>query len=111
MWVDGLNPLRKHSVRVVIIFCFPVGHIVDGDKSTVFDDFEVKDVERTGDSIDTFKAEYSSKKMKDYKWSADAKITIEIINSKYCDPVVLNYKVKGYKENWIFPDSVTFEKA
>lgn len=85
--------------------------VVDGDKSTVFDDFEVKAVERTGDSIDTFKAEYSSKKMKDYKWSADAKITIEIINSKYCDPVVLNYKVKEYKENWIFPDSVTFEKA
>ncbi len=49
--------------------------------------------------------------MKDYKWSADARIKIEISNGGYCDSVVLNYKVKEYKENWIFPDSVIFEKV
>ena len=66
---------------------------------------------REGKTVDTFKAEYTSKKMKDYKWSTNTTIKIEIINSSYCDPVVLNYKVKEYKGNWIFPDSVTFEKA
>lgn len=85
--------------------------VTNGDKTTIFDDFEIKKVTREGKTVDTFKAEYTSKKMKDYKWSADARIKIEISNGGYCDSVVLNYKVKEYKENWIFPDSVTFEKV
>ena len=85
--------------------------VTDGETTTIFDDFVIEEVERTGDSVEAFKAEYMSEKMKKHKWSATAQITIEIINSNYCNPLVLHYKVQAYKDNWIFADTVTFEKV
>ena len=35
MWVDGLDPLRKHSVGVVVVFCLLTGHI--GQHNSVVD--------------------------------------------------------------------------
>ena len=48
--------------------------------------------------------------MSEFKWSSDAEITITITNGTYCDPIAFKFKVKEYKDNWIFPDTVTFEK-
>lgn len=84
--------------------------VTNENQVTIFDDFEIKKVTREGETLDTFVAEYTSEKMKDYKWSANVAVTIEITNGNYCEPVSLNYKVKEYKENWIFSDSVIFEK-
>ncbi len=106
--------LSKESVVVPANLLTPGAAVIitvtAGSKTTTLDDFELKEVKREGNSVDTFKAEYTSKKLKDYKWSADATIKIEIINGDYCNPVILNYKVKEYKDNWIFPDSVAFEQ-
>lgn len=85
--------------------------VVDGKETTVFDDFNIKSVNRTGKTVDSFEAQYDSKKMRSYKWSSNAKIKVEISNGKSFETVVLNYKVKEHKGNWIFPDSVTFEKV
>lgn len=106
--------LSKESVVIPANLLIPGATITitvtAGSETTTLDDFEIKEVKREGNSVDTFKAEYTSKKMKDYKWSADATIKIEIINGNYCNPVILNYKVKEYNDNWIFPDSVIFEQ-
>ena len=106
--------LSKESIVIPANLLTPCATITitvtAGSKTTTLDDFEIKEVKREGNSVDTFKAEYTSKKLQDYKWSADATIKIEIINGNYCSPVILNYKVKEYKDNWIFPDSVTFEQ-
>lgn len=106
--------LSKESIVIPANLLIPCATITitvtAGSKTTTLDDFEIKEVKREGNSVDTFKAEYTSKKLQDYKWSADATIKIEIINGNYCSPVILNYKVKEYKDNWIFPDSVTFEQ-
>lgn len=83
----------------------------DGKETTVLDDFTIKSVNRIGKTVDSFEAQYDSKKMRSYKWSSDAKIKIEISNGESFETVVLNYKVKEYKGNWIFPDSVVFEKV
>ena len=85
--------------------------VVDGKDTTVFDDFEIKKVKRAGDKVETFEAQYDSKKMRSYKWSSNSKIKIEISCGESFDPLVLQYKVKNHKGNWIFPDTVTFEKA
>lgn len=94
--------------------------VVDGKDTTTFDDFKIKEVERNEkakgkkdevENAKTFKAQYTSKEMSGYKWSSNAKIKIEISNGDTFEPLVLNYKVKKHKGNWIFPDSVTFEKA
>ena len=106
--------LSKESIVIPANLLTPGASVIitvtAGSETTTLDDFEIKEVKREGASVDTFKAEYTSKKLKDYKWSADATIKIEIINGDYCNPVILNYKVKEYKDNWIFPDSVTFEQ-
>lgn len=106
--------LNKESIVIPANLLTPSASVIitvtAGSETTTLDDFEIKEVKREGDSVDIFKAEYTSKKLKDYKWSADATIKIEIINGDYCNPVILNYKVKEYKDNWIFPDSVTFEQ-
>lgn len=82
-----------------------------GGESTVLDDWTVSSVERTGKTVNSFNAYYTSKQMSEFKWSSDAQITIKISYGNYCDPITFNFKVKEYKDNWIFPDTVTFEKV
>lgn len=86
-----------------------VAIITDKDKSVTIDDFAITEVERKGDTVDTFCVHMSSKTMKDYKWSAEAKVTIEIVNEGE-EPVLFQFKVVEYKDNWLFADKVVFEE-
>ena len=81
-----------------------------GGETTVFNDWTVSSVERADKTVSSFKAYYTSKQMSEFKWSADAEISIVISYGSYCDPITFMFKVKEYKDNWIFPDTVTFEK-
>ncbi len=83
--------------------------VTDNGKTTTFDDCIVTKVERKGDTVDTFFATFSSEKMSDYTWTANAKVTVEISNS---EDNVLSYrfKVTEYSANWIFADKVVFEE-
>lgn len=82
--------------------------VTDGGKTTTFDDCTVTKVERDGDSIDTFVAVVTSKKLKDYKWTADSKVTVVIYNGASYDASVFKFEVIEYKDNWLIADKVVF---
>lgn len=82
--------------------------VTDGGKTTTFDDCTVTKVERDGDSIDTFVAVVTSKKLKDYQWTADSKVTVEIYNGANYDPSIFKFEVVEYKDNWVIADKVVF---
>lgn len=82
--------------------------VTDGGKTTTFDDCTVTEVERDGDGIDTFVAVVTSKKLKDYKWTADSKVIVEIYNGASYDASVFKFEVIEYKDNWLIADKVVF---
>lgn len=79
----------------------------EGGKSITFDDCIVTKVER-GNDFDNFLSHVSSKSMDDYKWTANSKVTVKIINDDENDPLLFQFKVVEFKENWIFSDKVVF---
>lgn len=108
-------PIEMYKDKVVIpaslltVNAQVVISVTDNGKTTTFDDCIVTKVERKGDTVDTFFATFSSEKMSDYTWTANAKVTVEISNS---EDNVLSYrfKVTEYSANWIFADKVVFEE-
>lgn len=84
--------------------------VTDNGKTVTFDDCTVTKVERKETSFDSFYAHVSSKQMKDYKWTADSKVTVTIINGNESEPVEFRFKVAEFKGNWIFADKVVFEE-
>lgn len=83
-------------------------YVTDNNNTETFDDCEIKKVVRKGSSIDTFTANYSSKKLKKYKWTPDSKVTVEI---KYNDAnektITFNYGVVEYEKR-VTGDKVVF---
>lgn len=96
-------PADLLSINSVIIV-----EVVDGSKTTIFDDCIVAEVERDGDSIDNYIAIVTSDKMKDYNWTADSEVTVEIYNGSDYDAVTFKFEVIEYKDNLIIPNKVVF---
>ncbi len=84
--------------------------VTDNNKTTTFDDCMVSEVVRDGKTIDTFFTHITSKQMKDYEWTENSKVTIEIHNGDNFETLTFRYKVKEYKDNWLIPDKVVFEE-
>lgn len=82
----------------------------DGDKITTFEDCAVSEVERKGDTIDTFMATISSRMMSDHGWTENSKVIVTIINGVKDDPLVCKFKVVEFKDNWVIADKVVFAK-
>lgn len=82
--------------------------VTDGGKTTTFDDCTVTKVEREGTSIETFVAVVTSKKLNDYNWTADSKVTVEIYNGASYDATIFKFEVIEYKDNWLIADKVVF---
>ena len=82
--------------------------VTDNGNTTSFEDYVITKVERERKTVDSFMATYKSEKMKDYKWSADAKVTVEIFNGESYDPIIFNYEVVEYTDNWVIADKVVF---
>ena len=83
--------------------------VSDNETTTIFDDCVVTKVDREGESVATFKAYVSSKKMEKYKWTADSKITVSITyTDAYEKTVDFNFAVSTFKEHW-YGDKVEFE--
>ena len=74
--------------------------VTESNSSEVFDDCIISAVDRKGDTIDTFIATVTSKKLKSHKWTADSKVKIEIKNGEL-DTQVFNYKVVEFKKQLI----------
>ncbi len=85
--------------------------VVDNGVTEIFDDFTVSKVDRKEDDIESFNTYVSSKEMKNYTWTADSKITVQIFNGEEYEPIIFHYKVKEYKDTWLFADKVVFEEA
>ncbi len=85
--------------------------VTDGGKTFVFDDCIISKVERKGKTIDTFYAHVTSKKLKNFSWSADSEILVEVSNGEGYQSFTSNHKVSKYKDNWFGEDEVKFERV
>lgn len=87
--------------------------VTSNGKSTVYDDWKIKEVKRTSDGVDTYSVTYTSKKAADQTWSADTTVKVEIFMDDTADEadVVINFKVSKYKDLWVVPDTVEFEQV
>ena len=105
--------LKKNKVIIPAMLLTADSEIIvevtENGTVTRFDDCVVTEVDRKGDSIESFYATVSSKKMKGYKWSENSKVTVKIINEDENDAFTFRFKVVKYKSNWIFADKVEFE--
>ena len=82
-------------------------------ESFVYDDWKIKEVKRDSDGVDKFSVIYTSKKAAKQTWSADAAVKIGIFMNDTADEadVVFNYTVSKYKNLWVVPDMVQFERV
>lgn len=85
--------------------------VLDDGVETTFDDFIVQEVQRNGDTLDTFIVQLNSKSIKKYDWTADSSVTLEIRNRDGIEPVTVFFRVSEFKDNKIFADKVVFEQA
>lgn len=85
--------------------------VTENGKTTVYDDWMVSKVERSGDDFESYVATYTSEKAKDQTWSAESTVMIEILDEEGSgyDPVVIRFKVSKYsKFIW---ETVKFEQV
>jgi hypothetical protein len=85
--------------------------VSDGTHKTTYSDFSVDKVERKGSTVADFMVHLSSKEFKSHTWTASSTVTVEIYNGTVHPPIVFEYKVSEYKDNWIIPDKVVFEEV
>ena len=88
--------------------------ITENNQVETIDDIEIKKVVRKGNTIDTFTAYYSSKKLKKHKWTPDSKISVEIryddLNNESDEndkTITLKFKVVEYEKRF-YGDKVVF---
>ena len=82
--------------------------VSDNDEITTFDDCVISEVLREGDTIDTFETIISSEMMDDYDWTENSKVTVKIINNNDDNPLIYEFKVIEFKDNWLIDDKVVF---
>lgn len=86
-----------------------------GEDEAVYEDWQVKKVDRMSDDIESFKATYISKECSNHKWSPDSKVKVEIYDEEETDkePFVIEFKVSKFKKMPIplFHDKVEFEQV
>ena len=87
--------------------------VTNAGKVTVYDDWKVKEVERSTKEVDSFKVTYTSEKASKQQWSAGATVKVEIVTGDSFEDctVVLEFKVSKYKSWGILPDEVEFEQV
>lgn len=87
--------------------------VTSGDKSVVYEDWKIDEVERPKKDFSSFKVIYKSKKADDCKWHKDSQVKVEVFNGDYSNssPVVINFKVSKYKHRKVGWDTVEFEQV
>ena len=96
--------LLTEGVEVVV-------SVTENGKTTTFKDYSIDEVERDGDTIDTFKAVFRGEEIEDYKWTQNSRVTVQIINGDESDPLIFRFKVAEYKEKWLLADKVVFSEV
>ncbi len=87
--------------------------VTSGDKSVVYEDWKIDEVERPKKDFSSFKVIYKSKKADDCKWHKDSQVKVEVFNGDYSNsnPVVINFKVSKYVHRKVGWDTVEFEQV
>ena len=84
--------------------------VKEADQTETFDDFEVVEVVRRGDTVDSFTARAVSKMMKKHDWSEDSKIMLEITYSDAFDAsITVEFEVADFQSHW-YGDRVEFKQ-
>ena len=87
--------------------------VTNNGSSTVYEDWQIKKVERKSEDVTSFKVTLTSKECDKQEWSADSTVKVEIFDEKESDkrPYVVNFKVSKYKKIPVLPDTVEFEQV
>ena len=74
--------------------------VKNNGNDSIYEDWQVKSVERKSEDITSFKATLTSKQCNKQQWSADSTVKVEIFDEKDSDksPLVLKFKVSKYKK-------------
>jgi len=113
--IDVTAIFEKSSLSIPV-YCVSANSVLrvsitENGKTTVYDDWTVKKVERSDDGFESYVVTYTSEQAKDQTWSSDSTVMIEIFDddgSEY-DPVVVRFKVSKYsKFIW---ETVEFEQV
>lgn len=88
---------------------YTVSVSANGQKE-IFDDCKVAKVERKDDNIDSFDAHVTSKKLKKHEWTADSKVTVDIVyGDAYDKTISFNFVIDEKKDHW-YGDKVVFKE-
>lgn len=83
--------------------------VSDHGATRTFEDCKITKVDRSGKTIDTFKAYVSSKTLKKYDWTPTSKITVQIIYADAYDKKLDFAFTVGTFEEHFYGDKVEFK--
>lgn len=104
------------TTLTIPVYCVSANSVVrvsvtENGKTTVYEDWTIKEVKRSDEGFESFAVTYTSENAKDQAWSANSTVLVEIFDeagSEY-DPVVIRFKVSKYsKFIW---ETVEFEQV
>ena len=86
--------------------------VIEDGTETKYEDWQVKKVDREGESVDTFSVTLRSEKIKKQKWSKNTIVRLEIIDGEAYDSTVMDFKIENYKEGLLMlPDKFEFKQV
>ena len=83
-------------------------------KTTVYDDWTVKEVKRPSGDFSEYIVRYRSEKIGEQKWSDDSTVKVEIFAEENAQEpsTVVDFRISEYKERfWLLPDTIKFEQV
>lgn len=83
--------------------------VKDESGSTVFEDYTINKVKRDDSSVESFVAYYSSKTIKSVEWAVGTRVIVQVNLGEGYEPVVFEFEVTEYKDNFVIADKIVFE--
>ena len=83
--------------------------VENASESIVFEDYTINKVKRGNSNIESFVANYSSKTIKSVEWAAGTRVIVQVYLGEGYDPVVFEFEVMEYKDNFVIADKIVFE--
>lgn len=102
--IDVTATFAKTTLTIPV-YCVSANSVVrvsvtENGKTSVYEDWTIKEVKRSDDGFESFVVTYTSENAKNQAWSADSTVVVEILDkagSEY-DPVVIRFKVSKYSK-------------
>ena len=87
--------------------------VTEGGQNSIYEDWQVKKVDRKSDDVDSFIVTLTSKTCGKQSWSANSTVKVEILEEEGSDrdPLVIRFIVSSYKKIAFLPTAIKFEQA